>query len=67
MTIKSTETLQNVIARLRTEIELEKEFTSGIKSAAARKQFAKVQKALIDLNSELDVLNTMKEALRGGE
>jgi len=56
---KETEDAQNIIFRLKHEIHL------NIKAPnqPIKKQFNKVEKLLIDLNHELDLLNDMKAGL----
>lgn len=59
---KSTETTQNIIARLIKEVELEDRFlNSDSKSMRVKSQFSKVKKAFVELESQLDRLNDLKE------
>lgn len=57
MNEKSTEETQNIISRLSIQMSL----SLGGRSPAVKRQYAKVQKIFIDLRTELDALNDMKE------
>ena len=58
MSGKDTETIQNILVRLRSEMSLgDKKPSKAIKS-----EYVKVEKAFIDLIHHLDVLNDLKTA-----
>ncbi len=54
---KDTETIQNIIFRLRGEISL----GDTVKTKAIKSEYVKVEKAFIDLIHHLDVLNDLKQ------
>jgi len=55
-----TEDAQNMVARMKEQIYLD----IGMPSASIKKQFAKCEKAIVDLHVSLDLLNDMKASLR---
>ena len=62
MSTKSTETTQNILARLQNEISLEGKFKdTSPKSMRVKKQMVKVKKTFTELIGQLDRLNDLKE------
>lgn len=62
MTTKSTETAQNILIRIESELSLEGKFNdNSTKSMRVKKQMVKVKKTFTELIGQLDRLNDLKD------